>query len=363
MSGEPRTQPEVLQPPAAPPRPEGRAGARAPVAETGNAAGGAAPTGEARPTTMRPLPSGGGGCGRAAGHPRISVLMPVYNAVEHVELSVRSILDQSCGDFEFIIIDDGSDDGSTQVLQRLAAEDPRIRLVSRPNTGYIPALNEGLAMARGEFIARLDADDLSRADRFELQLRALEADPQLVAVGSQAGTIDVRGDAIADAPVPLSHAEIEQHHLSGSSMIHHPAVMMRREAVEAIGGYDEDLQPCEDFDLWLKLGEVGRVANLPQKLLTKRLHAESAVVSGAADHAELVTRIMRAAWARRGLEGEYTHVPVELIEPAEFFRQWGWMALRNRNTKVAFRYAMKAIRRQPLDPDNYKLMFCVLRGY
>ena len=295
--------------------------------------------------------------------PRVTVLMPVYNAVRHVELSVRSILEQTFENFEFVIIDDGSTDGSTDVLTRLAAEDARVRLVSRPNTGYIRALNEGLDLARGEYVARLDADDLARTDRLALQLAALDADPELVALGAQAGTIDLRGDPIADAPVPLTHAEIERHHLSGSSMIHHPAVMMRRNAVEAVGRYQEDLEPCEDFDLWLKLAEVGRVANLPQKLLLKRLHADSAVVSGAAHHAELVTRIMDATWARRGLPGRYTHVPVALTNPAEFFRQWGWMALRNRSTKVALRYGLQSLLRQPLNRDTHRLLFCVVRGY
>src|SRR4051812_4814918 len=97
--------------------------------------------------------------------PPISVLMPVYNAERYVAEAIESILAQSPGDFEFIIIDDGSKDGSLAILERYAARDPRIRLVSRPNTGIVKALNQGLEMASGELVARMDADDIALPGR------------------------------------------------------------------------------------------------------------------------------------------------------------------------------------------------------
>src|SRR5688572_3125739 len=100
--------------------------------------------------------------------PAVSVLMPVYNAERFVAQTVDSILAQTFVDFEFIIIDDGSTDDSPEILKRYERRDPRIRLVSRPNTGYVPALNEGLELVRGEFLARIDADDLSDPRRFEM---------------------------------------------------------------------------------------------------------------------------------------------------------------------------------------------------
>src|SRR5438105_9555149 len=93
--------------------------------------------------------------------PPISVCMPVYNAEAYLADAAGSVLSQTCGDFEFIIIDDGSEDSSLEILQELARGDSRVRLYSRPNTGYARALNEALSHARGEFIARMDADDVS----------------------------------------------------------------------------------------------------------------------------------------------------------------------------------------------------------
>src|SRR6478609_1964644 len=105
--------------------------------------------------------------------PVVSVLMPVYNAQRYLTAAVESIRGQTFRDFEFIIVDDGSTDRSGEILRKFAAEDPRIKLISRPNTGYVVALNEALSCARGEFVARMDADDISLPARFERQVAHL----------------------------------------------------------------------------------------------------------------------------------------------------------------------------------------------
>ena len=115
--------------------------------------------------------------------PQISVLMPVYNAERFVAEAVQSILSQTFGDFEFIIIDDGSSDGSLEILRRFERADSRIRLSSRPNTGYTVALNEMLAMASGQFVARMDADDVAMPQRLQKQVDYLCAHPNCVVVG------------------------------------------------------------------------------------------------------------------------------------------------------------------------------------
>src|SRR5436305_11764547 len=102
--------------------------------------------------------------------PAVSVLMPVYNAQRYIAAAVQSILDQTFTDFELIVVDDGSTDRSGDILRGFAARDPRVKLISRPNTGYVVALNEALATATGEFIARMDADDFSLPKRFERQV-------------------------------------------------------------------------------------------------------------------------------------------------------------------------------------------------
>jgi glycosyltransferase involved in cell wall biosynthesis len=294
--------------------------------------------------------------------PTVSWLLPVYNAQRYVAETMRSVLAQTFTDFEAIVIDDGSKDGSLAVLKPFAQADPRVRLISRPNTGYIPALNEGLQLARGKYLARIDADDLATPDRLAKQVAALEADPALVAVGCGGDLIDEHGDLIGDASCPLTHEEIEQHHLRGSSVIHHPGVTLRADAVRKVGGYDEALQPCEDFDLWLKLGEVGRVANLPDKLLKKRQLVSGAVVSGIDRHGRLVQQIMDAAYQRRGLPGRYEHQPLPVQDPVGFYRQWAWMALRSHSPRVVWRYTWKSLRARPLDRESWNLLFCAVRG-
>src|ERR1700761_204383 len=128
--------------------------------------------------------------------PLVSVLMPVFNAQRYVAAAVNSILDQTLGDFELIIVDDGSTDQSTAILRRLAGRDGRIRLISRPNTGYVVALNEALDAARGEFLARMDADDVSLPQRFEKQVQFLQENPDFVLVGTHVTTMDADGAMI-----------------------------------------------------------------------------------------------------------------------------------------------------------------------
>lgn len=294
--------------------------------------------------------------------PVVTVLMPVYNADRFVAETVETVLAQTFRDFEFLIINDGSTDRSLEILQGYASRDPRIRLVSRPNTGYVAALNEGLGLNRSEFLARIDADDLADPRRLELQVGRMRREPELVALGSCALAIDEDGLPLGDYSVPLTHEEIEAHHLRGSSAIHHPAVMLRPEAVKQVGGYRRELMPCEDFDLWLRLGEVGRVANLPETLLTKRLFAGSAVASNLEKQEKLVKQILDDTWRRRGLGGHPTMPPRRLRDRADLYRQWGWMALRGGHLRSSRRYALRAIVSRPLDRGSWRLAFCSLRG-
>jgi glycosyltransferase involved in cell wall biosynthesis len=133
--------------------------------------------------------------------PAISVLMPVYNTERYVAEAVESILAQTFRNFEFLIIDDGSTDRSLSILKRYAERDPRIYLVSRPNTGYVIALNEMLAMARGEFIARIDADDIALPERFEVQVAYLREHPEVVCLGSKVQFIDEALGATVPWPI------------------------------------------------------------------------------------------------------------------------------------------------------------------
>jgi glycosyltransferase involved in cell wall biosynthesis len=294
--------------------------------------------------------------------PTVSVVMPVYNAERYVAQTMDSILGQTFGDFEFIVIDDGSKDGSLAVLQEYARRDPRIRLISRPNTGYVRALNEGLGLVRGKYLARIDADDLAHPDRFRLQVARMDAEPELVALGSCALAIDEDGRPLGAYDNPLTHEEIERNHLAGHSSIHHPAVMMRPEAVNRVGGYRTQFMPCEDFDLWVRLGEVGRLANLPERLLTKRLMVGSAVGSSLQKQDAQVKELLEDAWKRRGLPGEPKVPTRELFEAVDLYRQWSWMALKAGHVSTARRYAWKVVGAAPFRAESWRLMACSIRG-
>jgi len=194
-------------------------------------------------------------------------------------------------------------------------------------------------------------------------VHAGSAEPQLVALGSNAWAMDEDGRMLGDYDVPLTHEEIEANHLKGSSSIHHPAVMLRPEALKRVGGYRRQFMPCEDFDLWLRLAEVGRLANLPEKLLTKRLLAGSAVASNLAKQEKLVKEIVNDTWRRRALPGEPALKPSRLKRPVDLYRQWGWMALRGGHVGTSRRYAARAILSRPLDKESWRLAVCSLRGH
>src|SRR5258707_867025 len=232
--------------------------------------------------------------------PTISVIMPVYNSERYVEQAVESILRQTFADFEFLITDDGSTDSSLAQLRRYAARDARIRLTSRPNTGCVKALIEMVPLARGKYIARMDADDISMPERFERQVQFLEQNPECVAVSSKVLLMDPDGAPMKYAGEKQTHEEIDSAHLRGEGgAMSHPAVMIRSDAMRAIGGYR--LRRDEDLDLFLRLAECGRVANLPDALLHYRVHLNS---EGSLHYAELVRSVREAvaeARIRRGL--------------------------------------------------------------
>jgi hypothetical protein len=137
--------------------------------------------------------------------------------------------------------------------------------------------------------------------------------------------------------------------------------MFRTQAVRALGGY-RSLVPCEDFDLWLRLGETGRLANLPERLITKRLFPGSIVATTLDKRQRVLKQIMAEAWQRRRLPGEPPPPPQPIADRADLFRQWGWMALKEGHVRTSRRYALKAVKAQPFRGASWRLMACSLRG-
>lgn len=208
--------------------------------------------------------------------PQVSVVMPVYNSEAYVSQAVESILAQSFDDFEFLIFDDGSTDRSLEILLDYANRDNRIRVYAKPHKGYTFWLNEGVQIAQGEFIARMDADDLSLSKRFAFQVDHLQKHPDCVVVGCDLLLIDSDGDPLSKLSHHVEPEALESALLNGRfNVISHPASMIRRSALLAVGGYSEKYEPIEDFHLWLQLTELGRLSNIPKVLFQYRMHHKS----------------------------------------------------------------------------------------
>ena len=299
--------------------------------------------------------------------PVISVCLPVYNAERFLAEAVESILEQTFKDFEFLILDDGSTDGSPAILAQYAARDPRIRITSRPNKGLVATLNELIDQARGEFIARMDADDVALPERFERQIEHLRANPECVAVGCRQLVIDPEGDPIAVWSKGESHEEMDAGNLTGElgSTLGHPTAMMRRQAVLDIGKYREQFRYFEDVDLFLRLAERGRLGKIAEPLLKYRAHEGNRSNDGNLRAEQDLHQILTEAYLRRGLPvGRLPRQPLTQgpDSPWATHERWAWQALLEGNVATARKYARRLVAKTPFSLSAWRLLYCSIRG-
>ena len=226
--------------------------------------------------------------------PAITVLMSVHNGIPFLPEAVDCILRQSFDDFEFLILDDASTDGTADYLRGVRDERARVISLSQ-NIGLTAALNHGLREARGELIARQDADDISRDGRLAAQHAFLQQNPRCLAVGSQVRLIDGSGRSLGKKNFPLEHEPVVFAHLFDNAMAH-SAVMFRREPIQASGGYDETWTASQDYELWSRASELGELRNLPQRLVTLRVLENSVTRRHA--RADLIRRAQAAHFTR-----------------------------------------------------------------
>ena len=198
------------------------------------------------------------------GYPRVSVLMSVYNGERYLREAVESILDQTFADFEFIVIDDGSTDRSYLIMKSYS--DPRLIVVRQENLGLPKSLNRGLALARGEYVARQDADDVSLPLRLEKQVEFLNGHPDVAIVGTFFWVLNGSRTVRTAHEPPCHDLHIRWTLLLGSAFAH-PAVMYRRSVIQILGGYDERFERAQDYELWSRLIREFRGANIPQILV------------------------------------------------------------------------------------------------
>ena len=196
----------------------------------------------------------------------ITVLMPVYNAAGYIRTAMDSILEQSYRAFEFLIIDDGSTDGTGDLIRAYA--DSRIRLIRHEqNQGLRHSLNEGIALASGRLIARMDADDQSHPWRLDKQMAYMEAHPDCAMVDSWVNLMDKEGRFLKKDG---GYGRYVYYNLHFECCIYHSAIMFRKEMVQRIGGYQ--LPFAEDYDLFLRLSRVYKIHTLEEPLLWYRVH-------------------------------------------------------------------------------------------
>lgn len=230
--------------------------------------------------------------------PLVSVILPVFNAEAFLPEAVGSVLAQTLSGFELIAINDGSTDRSAEILAEHAARDARIRMLNRGNRGLAHTLNEGLAAARADYVAIMNADDVSLPERLSKQVAFLNSNPSVAAVGGQARLMLADGKVGPATKLPLAPPAIRRF-LKTMSPLAHPAVMMRRQEALAVGGYRSQIEPAEDLDLWLRLAERRDLANLPEVVLHYRLHGGQATASAFESVAVASLVAYRAAHMRR----------------------------------------------------------------
>jgi glycosyltransferase involved in cell wall biosynthesis len=235
--------------------------------------------------------------------PRVTVVMAVYNAAQFLEEAVASVLSQSWRDFELIVVDDASTDGSAAVLDRF--DDPRIRVIRHSsNQGASSSRNDALAAAQGEYIAIMDADDVCAPNRLARQVEYLNTHAAVGLVGCAVyDNIDVAGSVLYTSRLPEDNKAIQQAIMARWCFLH-SSIMFRRSLCEAAGGYRSAFEPAEDHDFVLRLLERTQAHNLGEPLVTYRLNHNGLTVVGHQYVDELRRMLIRLALRRRSGQPE-----------------------------------------------------------
>jgi hypothetical protein len=293
--------------------------------------------------------------GPASANVAVSVILPARNAERWLLGALVSLQAQTFLDFEIIVVDDHSADATPALARAFATTDPRVRLVLNNGRGLVAALTTGISNARAPLIARMDADDLARPERLAKQVAFLAVRPEIALVGTQVQPIDAQGLSIGGssgfptAPKAMSDALINR-----GCVIRHPTVLMRRAALEAVGGYRSATEQAEDFDLWLRLDEKYQLANLPDVLLDYRVH--SGQISHGLNWRQRFARdaALVAAFARRAGEVDPLSsfaAPFDLEDPELLADPRLTPALRRLVVAYASARAVTDARYSTMEPD------------
>ena len=242
--------------------------------------------------------------------PRVSVVMPVRDGERHLAASLDSILGQTLGDLELVVVDDGSRDATPEILAEAAKRDPRVRVHRQEPGGLTAALNAGCALARAPLIARMDGDDVMLSDRLERQLAFLDRHPEVAVLGGGLVLVDEEGREIDREAGRAEPRMLERNDLT------HATVVMRADAFRELGGYRFD--QAEDYDLWLRLEERHAISAVPEPVIRYRLHPGQFSVTSLERQAIGFLAVRAAALARRAGRPDplvgVEHLDVEVLD-------------------------------------------------
>jgi glycosyltransferase involved in cell wall biosynthesis len=207
----------------------------------------------------------------------ISIILPAYNAAKFIQPAIESILQQTFTEFELIVVDDGSDDDTLKILETFVQKDSRVLLIKSSHGGLSRALNQGIAIARYDWIGRMDADDIALSDRFQKQVDAIRASPEVVAWGTYAYHINSQGKTLSIARTgPTTEQEFHTQRQAGHLVqLIHPTVVLRKDVLMAVGGYKPEFEPVEELELFDRMAAYGATLAIPEPLLRYRVHSGS----------------------------------------------------------------------------------------
>jgi glycosyltransferase involved in cell wall biosynthesis len=277
--------------------------------------------------------------------PAVSILLPVRNAAPYLAEALDSLICQTFNDFEILAVDDGSEDNSADILRSYSDRDPRFRCTFSGRRGLVASLNSALAEARAPLVARMDADDISLPERLAKQVAHLDARPECVAVGCDVTLVDAEGQGLSILQCETEAARIEAELLRGGSRaVVHPATMIRRSALLAVGGYDPAWDGVEDLDLFLRLTLVGKLENVPEVLYLYRQHHDSVCNRSAERLQRLAVELILRVRQERGLEPlleDEQPAWRQLSKPARH-RAWALWAKGSGDRATAYKHARLA---------------------
>ena len=234
--------------------------------------------------------------------PKISIIMGVYNGQKFLRQAIYSILNQTFRNFEFIIIDDASTDETETILDEYSEKDERIRVIRNPqNIGLTRSLNKSLEFARGRYIARMDADDISLPERLDRQLAFMENNKDVGVLGTGIKIIDATGEVIKTPKLPKGNFT---NYLRKKNLFVHGTLMFRKDSLDMVSGYNQEMKLAQDYELLLRLSEKVRIFCLPECLYLLRRHKQSISFAKCFTQIYYTTLAKKFFFKWKGINGE-----------------------------------------------------------